>query len=44
VAEARQAMSALNEKNGETRRAPLNYGIGVHVGYVMHGNIGSHTQ
>jgi len=27
VAEARQAMVALNEKNSETGRAPLNYGI-----------------
>ena len=41
VAEARQAMVALNEKNGETGRAPLNYGIGVHVGDVVSGNIGS---
>ena len=41
VAEARQAMAALNEKNGESGRAPLNYGIGVHVGDVMYGNIGS---
>jgi adenylate cyclase len=44
VAEARQAMIALNEKNGETGRAPLNYGIGVHVGDVMYGNIGSQTR
>lgn len=44
VAEARQAMIALNEKNGETRRAPLNYGIGVHVGDVMYGNIGSRSR
>jgi adenylate cyclase len=44
VAEARQAMAALNEKNGETGRAPLNYGIGVHVGDVMYGNIGSQTR
>ena len=43
VAEARQAMIALNEKNSETGRAPLNYGIGVHVGDVMYGNIGSRT-
>src|SRR3982075_2531598 len=39
VAEARQAMVALNEKNSETGRAPLNYGIGVGVGDVMYGNI-----
>jgi adenylate cyclase len=44
VAEARQAMVALNEKNGDTGRAPLNYGVGVHVGDVMYGNIGSRTR
>jgi len=43
VAEARRAMAALNEKNSETGRAPLNYGIGVHVKNVMHGNVGSPT-
>src|SRR5258708_20901544 len=37
-------MVALNEKNSETGRAPLNYGIGVHVGDVMYGNIGSRTR
>jgi adenylate cyclase len=44
VTEARQAMVALNEKNSETGRVPLNYGIGVHVGDVMYGNIGSRTR
>jgi adenylate/guanylate cyclase family protein len=44
VAEARQAMVALNEKNSEACFAPLNYGIGVHVGDVMYGNIGSRTR
>jgi len=44
VAEARQAMIALNKKNSETGRAPLNYGVGVHVGDVMYGNIGSRTR
>jgi adenylate cyclase len=44
VAEARQAMAALNKSNGEAGRAPLNYGIGVHVGDVMYGNIGSLTR
>jgi adenylate cyclase len=44
VAEARQAIVALNEKNGETGREPLNYGIGVHVGDVMYGNIGSRSR
>ena len=44
VTEARQAMIALNERNGETGRAPLNYGIGIHVGDVMYGNIGSRSR
>lgn len=44
VSEARQAMAALNESNGKTGRVPLNYGIGVHVGDVMYGNIGSLTR
>jgi adenylate cyclase len=44
VAEARQAMTALNESNSGTGRAPLNYGIGAHVGDVMYGNIGSRAR
>jgi adenylate cyclase len=44
VTEARQAMDALNEKNGAIGREPLNYGVGVHVGDVMYGNIGSRTR
>jgi adenylate cyclase len=44
VTEARRAMAALNEKNRETGGAPLNYGIGVHVGDVMYGNIGSRSR
>lgn len=44
VTEARQAMVALNERNKATSRAPLNYGIGVHVGDVMYGNIGSTSR
>jgi adenylate cyclase len=44
VAEARQAMAALNEKNSNIGRAPTNYGIGVHVGDVMYGNIGSRSR
>jgi adenylate cyclase len=44
VAEGRQAMVALNEKNSETGREPLNYGVGIHVGDVMYGNIGSRTR
>ena len=44
VTEARQAMAALNERTKGTGRAPLNYGIGVHVGDVMYGNIGSASR
>ena len=44
VTEARQAMIELNKKTGEAGHAPLNYGIGVHVGDVMYGNIGSTTR
>ncbi|WP_407187621.1 adenylate/guanylate cyclase domain-containing protein [Bradyrhizobium centrosematis] len=44
VTEARQAMAALNERNNGSGRAPLNYGIGVHVGDVMYGNIGSTSR
>jgi len=44
VSEARQAMVALNERHGETGRAPLDYGIGIHVGDVMYGNIGSRAR
>jgi adenylate cyclase len=44
VTEARRAMAALNERNKGTGRAPLNYGIGVHVGDVMYGNIGSTSR
>jgi adenylate cyclase len=45
VSEARQAMVALNERrNNEAGRAPLNYGIGIHVGDVMYGNIGSRAR
>jgi adenylate cyclase len=45
VSEARRAMLALNQTNSEAGgRAPLNYGIGVHVGDVMYGNIGSRNR
>jgi adenylate cyclase len=37
-------MIALNKKHNEAGRAPLNYGIGVHVGDVMYGNIGSSAR
>ena len=44
MTEAREAVTALNEKNSGTGRAPLNYGVGVHVGDVMYGNIGSRAR
>ncbi|MDI1263740.1 MAG: adenylate/guanylate cyclase domain-containing protein, partial [bacterium] len=44
VTEARQAMVELNERNAGSGRAPLNYGIGIHVGDVMYGNIGSRSR
>jgi adenylate cyclase len=43
VSEARQAMAALNEKRANGGE-PLNFGIGVHVGDVMYGNIGSRAR
>ena len=44
VSEGRQAMIALNRTNSDAGRAPLNYGIGIHVGDVMYGNIGSSAR
>ena len=44
VAEASQAMVVLNEENGKIGREPMRYGIGVHVGDVMYGNIGSRSR
>jgi len=44
VSEARQAMAALNERRHTNGGAPLNFGIGVHVGDVMYGNIGSRAR
>ncbi len=41
VAEARSALTALSERNSITGAAPLDYGVGVHLGDVMYGNIGS---
>ncbi|GLH79003.1 adenylate cyclase [Bradyrhizobium sp. SSBR45G] len=44
VTGARKAMAELNARNAGNGRAPLNYGIGIHVGDVMYGNIGSRTR
>lgn len=41
IREGRAAMSALNEGNARTGHPALGYGVGVHVGDVMYGNIGS---
>ena len=37
-------MAALNARKRETGGEPLNSGIGVHVGDVMYGNIGSRAR
>ncbi|MGO4567149.1 adenylate/guanylate cyclase domain-containing protein [Rhizobium sp. 2YAF20] len=44
IAEAQAAMIALNENNIKNGRSVLGYGIGVHVGDVMYGNIGSRKR
>lgn len=44
IDEARIAMAALNERNLRKGHGPLGYGIGVHVGDVMYGNIGSRNR
>ena len=44
IKEAQAAMVELNQFNGERGHVQLRYGIGVHVGDVMYGNIGSHKR
>ncbi|MDQ0321508.1 adenylate cyclase [Pararhizobium capsulatum DSM 1112] len=44
ITEARAAMTALNLENAERNRPLLDYGVGVHVGDVMYGNIGSRKR
>jgi adenylate cyclase len=44
VTEARQAMVALNAKHAEAGHELLRYGVGIHVGDVMYGNIGSQSR
>jgi adenylate cyclase len=41
ISEAQAAMAELNVENVAKGHDPLGYGIGVHVGDVMYGNIGS---
>jgi len=40
----RSGMAALNERRVGARLEPLGYGIGVNVGDVMYGNIGTPTR
>ncbi len=44
IKEAEVAIAALNEQNSKDGRQVLRYGIGVHVGDVMYGNIGSRRR
>ncbi|XHE15798.1 adenylate/guanylate cyclase domain-containing protein [Agrobacterium deltaense] len=44
IASAQKSLVALNEINCQKGHDPLGYGIGVHVGDVMYGNIGSKTR
>lgn len=44
IASAQKSLVALNEINCRKGHDPLGYGIGVHVGDVMYGNIGSKTR
>jgi len=44
ISEAQHALDVLNEEHLQKGRKPLGYGIGVHVGDVMYGNIGSTTR
>lgn len=44
IREAQNNVSALNEENIRKGRDRLSYGVGVHVGDVMYGNIGSRNR
>lgn len=44
IGEAEAAVATLNEENRKHGREVLRYGVGVHVGDVMYGNIGSKTR
>ncbi len=44
ISEAQTGIAALNEENRKHGREVLRYGVGVHVGDVMYGNIGSRTR
>jgi adenylate cyclase len=44
ISEAQTAVVALNDENIQKGHDPLRYGVGVHVGDVMYGNIGSRKR
>ncbi|MBB3317695.1 adenylate cyclase [Rhizobium sp. BK181] len=44
IKEAERAVADLNERNARDGREVLRYGVGVHVGDVMYGNIGSRRR
>ncbi len=44
IREAKVAMEALNAEHEDHGRSRLRYGMGVHVGDVMYGNIGSRNR
>ena len=44
IREAQAEMTVLNEEMTKNGHKPLGYGIGVHVGDVMYGNIGSRSR
>jgi adenylate cyclase len=44
IKEGRQRIGTLNLQLAERGKAPLKYGVGVHVGDVMYGNIGSRKR
>ncbi|MGM4912030.1 adenylate/guanylate cyclase domain-containing protein [Hyphomicrobiales bacterium] len=44
IREGQEAMAKLNEQHQRLGRDPLRYGVGVHVGDVMYGNIGSRRR
>jgi adenylate cyclase len=44
IGEAQTALARLNDQNLLTGSDALSYGIGVHVGDVMYGNIGARNR
>ncbi len=44
VEEANRRMAVLNQTNREAGKPELRYGVGIHIGDVMYGNIGSEAR